>query len=134
MFNGRAEEAMSFYMSLFPDPEIRASLAMEKMSLRCGNSATRPILTQRTAIYVHRQRARASRRCSRRFRTTTQSNDTHPVAANVLARKFNTTASDQAWVSDIADVWTLEGWLCVILDLCSRRVIFEYTEVLYNRT
>ena len=61
----------------------------------------------------------------RRFRTTTRSNHTHPVAANVLARRFDTTAPNQAWVSDITYVWTLEGWLylCVILDLYSRRVI-----------
>jgi putative transposase len=61
----------------------------------------------------------------RRFRTTTQSNHAHPVAANVLKRKFDTTAPNQAWVSDITYVWTLQGWLylCVILDLYSRRVV-----------
>jgi putative transposase len=61
----------------------------------------------------------------RRFRTTTQSNHAHPVAANVLARRFDPRAPNQAWVSDITYVWTLEGWLylCVILDLYSRRVV-----------
>lgn len=61
----------------------------------------------------------------RRFRATTQSNHAHPVAANVLARKFDATAPNQAWVSDLTSVWTLEGWLylCVILDLYSRRVV-----------
>ncbi len=61
----------------------------------------------------------------RRFRTTTQSNHSHPVAANVLGRRFDVGAANEAWASDITYVWTLEGWLyvCVILDLFSRRVV-----------
>jgi transposase InsO family protein len=66
---------------------------------------------------------RARRR--RRFRKTTQSNHTHPVAPNLLERRFDVGAPNRAWVSDLSYVWTLEGWLylCVILDLFSRRVI-----------
>jgi transposase InsO family protein len=61
----------------------------------------------------------------RRFRTTTQSNHTYPVAENLLARQFTVAGPNQAWVTDITYIWTLEGWLylCVILDLYSRRVV-----------
>jgi transposase InsO family protein len=61
----------------------------------------------------------------RRFRVTTNSNHAHPIASNVLARNFTTTAPDQAWVGDITYIWTREGWLylAVLIDLFSRRVV-----------
>jgi transposase InsO family protein len=61
----------------------------------------------------------------RRFRRTTDSNHTQPVAANLLARNFEAPAPNVAWVTDVTYVWTLEGWLylAVLLDLFSRRVV-----------
>ena len=58
----------------------------------------------------------------RRFRVTTHSQHPRPVAPNHLARQFERTAPDQAWVTDITYIWTGEGWLylAVILDLHSR--------------
>ena len=60
-----------------------------------------------------------------RFRTTTQSRHSHPVAPNLLARQFAVPRPKVAWVGDITYLRTLEGWcyLGVILDLYSRRVI-----------
>ena len=37
----------------------------------------------------------------RRFRTTTQSNHSHPVAPNVLERQFAVERPNVAWVGDI---------------------------------
>ena len=64
-------------------------------------------------------------RQKRRFRRTTDSNHTQPVAANVLARDFHTDAPNTAWVTDVTYVWTGEGWLylAALLDLFSRRVV-----------
>jgi putative transposase len=64
-------------------------------------------------------------RCRRRFKATTDSKHTHPVAANVLDRRFKVDQPDKAWVTDITYVWTDEGWLylAAILDLFSRRVV-----------
>ncbi|QFT59400.1 Integrase core domain protein [Sulfitobacter sp. THAF37] len=47
------------------------------------------------------------------------------VAENRLERKFRTTAPDQVWVTDITYINTHEGWLylCVVIDLFSRRVV-----------
>jgi hypothetical protein len=66
----------------------------------------------------------ASRR-RRRFRATTDSRHSFPVAPNVLARQFAQGAPDRAWVTDITYMPTGEGWLylAVILDLCSRVVV-----------
>jgi transposase InsO family protein len=59
---------------------------------------------------------------------TTDSKHSHPVAENVLARRFRVTeieATNRVWAADITYVPTREGWLylAVILDLASRRVV-----------
>lgn len=62
----------------------------------------------------------------KKFQVTTDSNHTHPVAANVLNRQFDkSTEPNQTWISDITYVWTNQGWLylaCVV-DLYSRKVV-----------
>jgi len=59
------------------------------------------------------------------YRVTTQSNHAHPVAENLLVRQFTARAANRVWVSDITYIPTAEGWmyLCVVLDLYSRRVV-----------
>lgn len=61
----------------------------------------------------------------RKYKATTQSNHTLPVAPNLLEQRFEAEAPNQKWVSDITYVWTDEGWLylAVVLDLYSRRVV-----------
>jgi transposase InsO family protein len=64
-------------------------------------------------------------RRKRRFRKTTDSNHSHPIAPNLVAREFKVSAPNCVWVTDVTAIWTLEGWLylAVILDLYSRRVV-----------
>lgn len=64
-------------------------------------------------------------RRKRRFRRTTDSNHTNPVAPNVVERKFDPPAPNRIWVTDVTYVWTDEGWLylAVMLDLFARRVV-----------
>lgn len=71
-----------------------------------------------------KQAGLAARR-RRRFKATTDSKHSFPIAPNVLERDFTTTAPNQAWVTDITYLWTQEGWLylAAILDLFSRRVV-----------
>ena len=61
----------------------------------------------------------------RRFKATTNSAHKLPVADNVLNRCFEAEKPDAAWVTDITQVWTSEGWLylAAILDVFSRRVV-----------
>jgi len=61
----------------------------------------------------------------RKYKATTQSNHTLPVAPNLLEQRFEAEVPNQKWVSDITYVWTDEGWLylAVVLDLYSRRVV-----------
>ena len=61
----------------------------------------------------------------RRFRKTTESSHTMPVAENLLERRFQVSAPNRVWATDITFVGTWEGWLylAVVLDLFSRRVV-----------
>ena len=47
----------------------------------------------------------------RKFVHTTDSGHALPVSANVLARRFNPSGPNQAWVSDITYIRTRSGWL-----------------------
>jgi putative transposase len=61
----------------------------------------------------------------RRFRCTTDSRHSLPIAPNVLARAFDPDAPNRAWAGDVTFIATDDGWLylAVILDLFSRRVV-----------
>lgn len=61
----------------------------------------------------------------RKFRQTTDSNHTRPVAENVLDRDFNPEEPNESWCADITYIPTREGWLylAVVEDLFSRRIV-----------
>ena len=69
--------------------------------------------------------AKLKSKLKRRFKVTTDSKHTLPVAANLLNREFKVAAPDMVWVQDITYIWTKEGWLylAVVLDLFSRKVV-----------
>ena len=61
----------------------------------------------------------------KKFKLTTNSRHSEPVAENLLGRAFNASEPDKTWVSDITYIWTDEGWLylAIFLDLFSRMVV-----------
>jgi transposase InsO family protein len=66
-----------------------------------------------------------SARPPRRYRATTDSKHTLPVAPNVVARRFHADGPNRVWVTDMTYVWTWEGWLflAAIVDVFSRRIV-----------
>jgi transposase InsO family protein len=64
-------------------------------------------------------------KAAKKYKATTNSNHSLPVAPNRLEQNFEADVPDQKWVSDITYIWTEEGWLylAVVLELYSRRVI-----------
>ena len=64
-------------------------------------------------------------RHKRRYKATTDSRHTLPVADNLLDRNFNPPAPNRVWTSDLTYLWTDEGWLylAIVLDLFNREVI-----------
>ena len=61
----------------------------------------------------------------RRFKATTNSRHSLPVAPNLLNKRFVAEGPDKIWVSDITYVWTEAGWLylATMLDLFSRKIV-----------
>ena len=61
----------------------------------------------------------------RKFKVTTDSNHTLPIAENLLQQDFTPKQHNEKWVTDITYIRIQEGWvyLCVFIDLYSRAVI-----------
>jgi putative transposase len=61
----------------------------------------------------------------RKYRPTTDSKHSYPVADNLVQRDFTASGPDRVWVSDITYIPTERGWLylTVFLDLFSRMVV-----------
>ena len=62
---------------------------------------------------------------ARKYKATTNSNHSLPIAPNLLQQDFSADRPNQKWVSDITYIATEEGWLylAVVLDLYSRLVV-----------
>jgi len=64
-------------------------------------------------------------RHKRRFKATTDSKHSMPVADNLLNRQFTPEAPNKLWAGDITYIPTAEGWLylAVVLDLFNREIV-----------
>jgi transposase InsO family protein len=93
----------------------RMTAALRRQGQRIGHN--------RVARLMREHQLGARRR--KGYRVTTRSNHAHPVAENLLQRRFTVSEANRVWVSDITYIPTAEGWmyLCVVLDLYSRRVV-----------
>lgn len=60
-----------------------------------------------------------------KWKATTNSNHSLPVAPNLLEQDFNIQYPNTVWVGDITYNWTEEGWLytAIVKDLCTKDVI-----------
>ena len=83
--------------------------------VRVGKERVRKLMAQ------HGIRAKTKRK----FKATTNSNHSLPVAPNLIARDFMPPVPNQVWTTDITYIATDEGWLylTVMLDLFSRQVV-----------
>lgn len=72
---------------------------------------------------------------SRKYKHTTDSNHRLPTAPNLLDRQFTVTRPNKVWTTDITYIRTKEGWLylCVMLDLFSRRIVGWQTSTRIDR-
>jgi transposase InsO family protein len=61
----------------------------------------------------------------KKFKITTDSKHSLPVAENKLNQDFEIVAPNRRWTADITYIWTKEGWLylAVVLDLFSKMVV-----------
>ncbi len=82
-----------------------------------------PVSKHRVAKRMQQQGLVA--KAARKFKATTNSKHSLPVAPNLLEQNFTATKPNEKWVSDITYIETREGWLylAVVLDLSSRLVV-----------
>jgi transposase InsO family protein len=62
---------------------------------------------------------------SRKFKYKIDPADCLSAAPNLLDRQFKVSRPNKVWTTDITYIWTQHGWLylCVMLDLFSRRIV-----------
>lgn len=79
----------------------------------------------RTRVANRMRRMNIRSKVAKRFKATTDSKHSYPVAPNRLNRDFTASLPNQVWVSDITYIRTESGWsyLTVFLDLFSRIVV-----------
>lgn len=97
----------------YGSPRIHAELNANGHA--CGRHRVARLMRKHGIVSRHKQR----------FRETTNSAHSYPVAGNLLRRRFDVYESGQCWVSDITYIPTRENWLylAVTLDLFHRKVI-----------
>lgn len=83
--------------------------------VRCSENRVARLMREEGLAAIHR----------RKFKATTNSKHSWPIAPNLLERKFDVDEPNKIWVTDITYIWTWEGWLYLsfVLDLYSRGVV-----------
>jgi len=95
-------------------------------SLRiCRELSRRGIKASRKRVAALMKKAGLVSKHRRKYKVTTDSEHSHPIAPNHLNRDFSVGLPDMTWLSDITYIPTDEGWLylAATMDLYSRKII-----------
>jgi putative transposase len=117
----KVNEALVFEIKLsfeknrktYGSPRITAELRAQ--GIRCGENRVARLMRINGIVA----------KTKRRFKATTDSKHTLPVAENVINQDFTAERPNEVWASDITYIWTKEGWLylAVILDIFNRKIV-----------
>ena len=82
------------------------------------------VCSKNTVAKLMRTHGLAARIC-RKYKVTTNSTHSHPLAENLLNREFEQDQPDRVWLADMTYIWTQEGWLylAAVLDAHSRKIV-----------
>ena len=102
--------------------------SFERSDRTCGaRRVWHDVLAEGLSCGLHRverlMRAHAFKARPRRRRLPNDAGERSIIAGNVLGRQFGADGPNRRWVADFTYVWTAEGWLYVVLDLFSRRIV-----------
>lgn len=99
--------------SIYGSPRVTAQLRRE--GFQCGKN--------RVARLMRLNNLQS--RKQRKFKATTNSRHSYPVASNLLGQNFSATSPNTIWVTDISYIATREGWLylAVIKDIFTRKIV-----------
>jgi len=114
--NRLAEQIQKAYTAnreVYGSPRLHAELVEQGIS--CSRRRVARLMRE-MGLSPHRPRHHTS---------TTRSDPSARVAANLLDRQFMACRPNEKWCGDITAIWTSEGWLylAAVLDLFSRRVV-----------
>ena len=92
---------------------VLESMELNETGHACSRYRVARLMRQHGIVSKHKKK----------FRVTTNSVHSFPIAENLLQRRFDVLRPGQCWVSDITYIPTLEGWLylAVTLDLFHRK-------------
>lgn len=99
---------------IYGAPKIRAELLKQGLKLN-----------RKTVARIMRESSIRSKVVKKFKARTTDSTHAHPVASNVLERRFTAETPDAVWLCDITYIPTREGFLYLagVMDLCSRKIV-----------
>jgi transposase InsO family protein len=106
--------------------DARVRQAFETRKRRAGAPRlARHLNVGRRQVAASLQRQGLRAKAAKKFKATTNSNHSLPVAENLLQQDFTAQRPNQVWVGDITYIGTDEGWLylAIVLDLFSRKVV-----------
>lgn len=94
---------------------VRITRELNSQGVRCGKNRVARLMRE-SGLRV---------RSRRKFKATTNSKHSYPVADNLLGRDFAPEGPNRAWACDITYIPTDEGWLylATVVDLYSRMVV-----------
>lgn len=98
---------------VYGSPRVTAELRAQ--GYRCGENRIARLMRHNGIASVTRKR----------FKITTSSDHTLPVAEDLVGRDFAAPAPNRLWVSDITYIWTWEGWLylAAVMDVFNREIV-----------
>jgi putative transposase len=111
---GKIEDIFHEYDSIYGAPRIADCLRDENY-----------VISDKTVARMMRRRGLFAG-TKKKFRiTTTDSKHNLPIAPNLLNQKFETTAPNKVWMSDITYIRTKEGkmFLASVMDLYTRKIV-----------
>lgn len=97
----------------YGSPRIHRQLAIQ--GYPCGKKRVERLMREAGLQAIHK----------RRYKVTTDSAHSLPVAGNLLNRNFSASRPNLTWVADITYISTGEGWLylATVMDLYSRKIV-----------
>ena len=112
---------------------LRKEIQIEYFQAKCRYGSiritkelnNRNIKISRTTVACYMKEMEIRSKLSKRYKVTTDSNHSEPVAENILNRSFETNEPSKAWVSDITYIPVQEGFLYLtsVIDLFDRKLV-----------
>lgn len=103
--------------------DSRQSYGSKKITHEINNQFNKPVNHKRIERIMKENGIRS--KVTKKYKATTNSHHSLPVADNILNREFHADAPGQKMVSDITYIPTEEGWLYLagVMDLCGQKLI-----------